>query len=121
VRHARGQLLLHASAGFRRGALQGVRADVVYLGIGALARRRRAFREAYWDEVVRVTAARRVILVHWDNFFRPLSEPLRPMPWPLDNIPKTMNWMLRRGAADDIEVLLPVPFQPSDPFTGPYD
>ena len=35
----------------------------------------------YWTETVRAVGARRVVLIHWDDFFRPLSKPLRALPY----------------------------------------
>ncbi|MFF2205928.1 hypothetical protein [Streptomyces sp. NPDC058145] len=40
-------MLLHASANFRPGALRGVDADIVYLGVGNLGRRPAGFVRAY--------------------------------------------------------------------------
>lgn len=116
VSHRCGTLLLHASAGFRPGALHGTHADVVYLGIGGLGRQPVRYVEAYWDEVVRATGARRVVLVHWDDFFVSLDEPLRPMPYPADDLDVTMLHLSTLAARDDVEVLLPVAWQSSDPF-----
>jgi L-ascorbate metabolism protein UlaG (beta-lactamase superfamily) len=116
VSHRCGTLLLHASAGFRPGALHGTRADVVYLGVGELGRRPARYVEAYWDEVVRATGARRVVLIHWDDFFVSLDRPLRPMPYLADDLSVTMRRLSALAARDDVEVLLPVAWRPSDPF-----
>jgi L-ascorbate metabolism protein UlaG (beta-lactamase superfamily) len=118
IRHEGGTTLVHGSANFIPGALRGHRADVVYLGIGTLGRRDDRFADAYWDEVVRATGARRVILVHWDDFFQPLDRPLRPMPRIVDRFAAGMRHVLRRADADGVEVLLPVAWQPTDPFDG---
>lgn len=118
IRHGELTILLHGSAHFSPGALRGRRADVVYLGIGSLGRKSNRFVDQYWGEVVRTTGARRVVLVHWDNFFRSLDVPLAPMPWPIDRVPRAIRHILRRADADGVEVLLPVPWQPTDPFAG---
>lgn len=76
IEHPQGRVLHHGSAGYLPGALQGERADVVFLGIALLPQLR-----PYLQEVVDAVGARRVIPVHWDNFTRPLSEPLRPFPF----------------------------------------
>ena len=72
--------LVHASANFRKGMYDGVRADVVFLGIGTLGKKPDRFVKDYWDEVVGKTEAQLVIPVHWDDFSIALDEkkPLRP-------------------------------------------
>ncbi|MFF3905677.1 MBL fold metallo-hydrolase [Streptomyces sp. NPDC001848] len=116
VAHPRGRLLLHASANHRPGALRGHRADVVYLGIGSLGKQPAAFLETYWDEVVIATGARRVVLVHWDDFFTGLKRPLRPMPYLFDDLDTTMSRLLPLARRDTVDVVLPTAWQPSDPF-----
>ena len=118
VEHAGRTLLVHGSPNFRPGALRGHHADVVYLGAGTLSKQSETFVDAYWNEVVRATGARRVILVHWDDFWRSLDEPLVPLPQGLDDFGEDMRRILRRANADGVEVLLPVAWQPTDPFAG---
>ena len=73
------RLLVQGSAGFVEGALAGQQADVVYLGVGQLGLLPEQYMVDYWNEVVRSVGARRVVLIHWDDFFRPLTEPLRAL------------------------------------------
>lgn len=70
--------MIHASANMRAGALDGRRADTVYLGIGTLGKQSPSFRDTYWRTYVADTGARRVIPIHWDNFTRGLDRPLTP-------------------------------------------
>ncbi|MEU6773263.1 MBL fold metallo-hydrolase [Streptomyces sp. NPDC046759] len=116
VTHPRGRILLHASANFRPGTLRGRPADAVYLGIGNLGKQSTEFLHAYWDEVVVATGARRVVLVHWDDFFLGLHRPLRPMPRFLDDMDATMRRLLPLARRDGVDVVLPVTWQPSAPL-----
>lgn len=75
IAHPQGRVLHHGSAGFVPGALAGRRADVVFLGIAFLPEL-----QDYFSEVVDAVGARRVMPVHWDDFTRPLAQPLRPFP-----------------------------------------
>jgi L-ascorbate metabolism protein UlaG (beta-lactamase superfamily) len=75
VEHAQGSLLHHGSAGFVPGALAGRHAGIVFLGIALLPDL-----EPYLANTVDTVGAKRVIPVHWDDFTRPLSEPLQPFP-----------------------------------------
>ncbi|MFE0514718.1 MBL fold metallo-hydrolase [Streptomyces sp. NPDC058964] len=118
VAHPAGRVLLHASANFRPGALRGWHADVVYLGIGSLGKQPPEFLRAYWDEVVVATGARRVVLVHWDDFFVGLHRPLRPLPYFMDDLEVTMRRLLPLADRDGVDVAMPVTWQPSAPLAG---
>lgn len=76
VEHARGSVLLHGSAGYEPGALRQYKADTVLLGAALIEDL-----DSYLAEVVDAVGARRVIPTHWDDFTRPLDEPLRPLPF----------------------------------------
>lgn len=118
ITHAGRTVLVQASANYRPGALAGHRADTVYLGIGALGRQPRRFRERYWAEVVRATGARRVIPVHWDDFFQPLDRPMRALPYLLDDMDTAMRFVAGRCRSDGVDLVLPVAWQRTDPFAG---
>ena len=75
IEHPLGTVLHHGSAGFIPGALKGKKADVVFLGIALLDDL-----PAYLSEVVDAVGAKRVIPTHWDDFTRPLDQPLIPGP-----------------------------------------
>jgi L-ascorbate metabolism protein UlaG (beta-lactamase superfamily) len=114
IEHEGRTILVQGSAGFVPGALQGRKADVVYLGIGGLESRDAAYRNAYWHELVQSVGARRVIPIHWDNFFKSLDEPLTPGP----GFDKVMQFLLDRGKAENVDIRLPVVWTSSDPFSG---
>lgn len=57
------------SAGFVSGALAGYRADAAYLSVGQLGLQPPSYLLEYWTETVRTVGVRRVILIHWDDFF----------------------------------------------------
>ncbi|AGZ50940.1 MBL fold metallo-hydrolase [Mycobacterium kansasii] len=110
------RLLIQGSAGFVRGALDGYRADVVYLGVGQLGLQPRPYLVDYWTEVVRAVGARRVILVHWDDFFRPLSKPLRAIPYAADDLDVSMRILDELATVDGISLQLPTVWQREDPW-----
>jgi L-ascorbate metabolism protein UlaG (beta-lactamase superfamily) len=116
VRHGDRELIVHASANVLAGALDGYRADTVYLGIGTLGKRRPAFRERYWNALVRETGARRVVPIHWDNLTVPLDKPLRPAPLFADDFGSAMEFLTSQAAADGVTLALPVLGQRADPF-----
>lgn len=40
---------------------------------------------------MQAVGARRVIAIHWDDFFRPLSKPLRALPYAGDDLDVSMR------------------------------
>ena len=94
------RLLIQGSAGFVKGALSGQRADAVYLSVGQLGLQPRSYLVDYWTETVRAVGARRVIVIHWDDFFRPLSKPLRALPYAGDDLNVSIRILDELAAQD---------------------
>jgi L-ascorbate metabolism protein UlaG (beta-lactamase superfamily) len=109
-------LLVQGSAGFVPGALAGTHADVVYLGIGQLGIHDESFIQDYWREIVTTVGARRVVLTHWDDFFRPLDEPLRSLPSAGDDLDHTMRVLTALAAADSVHLSFPTVWIPENPW-----
>lgn len=124
VRHGSSRsALVQGSAGFVAGALAGHRADVAYLGVGQLGLQSEEYVTAYWAETVRTVGARHVVLIHWDDFFRPLpmtpdDPPLRALPYAGDDLDATMRVLSRLAVADGVELRLPTVWQRHDPWAG---
>jgi len=110
------RLLIQGSAGYVKGALDGYRAEVVYLGVGQLGVQPLSYVSDYWNQVVRAVGARRVILIHWDDFFRPLSKPLRALPYAGDDLDVTIRVLDELAAQDGVTVQLPSVWRREDPW-----
>lgn len=110
------RMLVVGSAGFVPGALAGQRAEVVYLGVGQLGLQPETYLRDYWAETVRTVGARRVVLIHWDDFFRPLDRPLRALPYAGDDLDVTMRTLTALAAQDGVGLHLPTLWQPTDPW-----
>jgi L-ascorbate metabolism protein UlaG (beta-lactamase superfamily) len=116
IEHADGgSYLVHASAGFIDGELdRKVRsADVVFLGIGSLGLQDEAYRTRLWNETVRAVDAKRVVLVHWDDFTRPARDGLVAMPHRLDDARKTFAEYT--DGRDGVQVRMPPLYAAFDP------
>jgi L-ascorbate metabolism protein UlaG (beta-lactamase superfamily) len=111
------RMLIVGSAGFVRGALDGQRAEVVYLGVGQLGLQPEQYLVDYWTETVRTVGARRVVLIHWDDFFRPLHKPLRALPYAGDDLDVSMRVLSRLAVGDGVSLHLPTLWQRSDPWS----
>jgi L-ascorbate metabolism protein UlaG (beta-lactamase superfamily) len=110
------RLLIQGSAGFVKGSLTGHRADVVYLGVGQLGLQAESYLVDYWTETVRTVGARRVVLIHWDDFFRPLSEPLRALPYAGDDLDVTLRILSKLAEQDGIALDMPTVWRREDPW-----
>lgn len=111
------RLLIQGSAGFVKGALAGRRAEVVYLSVGQLGLRPRPYLTEYWAETVRAVGARRVILVHWDDFFSPLSKPLRALPYAGDDLDVSIRILDELATRDGVALHMPTVWRREDPWT----
>jgi len=111
------RLLIVGSAGFVPGALAGQRAEVVYLGVGQLGVQPQRYLVDYWTETVRTVGARRVVLIHWDDFFRPLTKPLRALPYAADDLDVSMRVLGALAAEDGVALHLPTLWQRADPWS----
>ena len=110
------RLLIQGSAGFVKGSLTGRRAEVVYLGVGQLGVQPESYVVDYWMETVRAVGARRVVLVNWDDFFRPLSKPLRALPYVADDLDVSVRVLSRLAEQDGVALDMPTVWQREDPW-----
>jgi L-ascorbate metabolism protein UlaG (beta-lactamase superfamily) len=111
------RMLVVGSAGYVAGALQGQHADVVYLGVGQLGLQPEQYLVDYWTETVRTVRARRVVLIHWDDFFRPLHQPVRALPYVADDLDVSMRVLLGLARDDGVALHLPTLWRRADPWS----
>lgn len=117
VSHVSGRTaLVQGSAGYVPHALDGRQADVAYLGIGQLGLQDDDYVTEYWQHTVRAVGARTVVLIHWDDFFRPLDEPLRALPYAGDDLEVTMRRLGGLAEADGVTLHFPTVWQRQDPW-----
>lgn len=110
--------LIQGSAGFAPGNLSGRSADVVYLGVGQLGLQDEDYIRTYWKETVEAVGARRVILIHWDDFFQPLSKPLRALPYLGDDLDRTIRVIDRLATEQGVSLHFPTLWRREDPWAG---
>ncbi len=108
--------LIQGSAGYLPGVLDGQRAEVAYLGLGQLGRRPRHYLTEYWNHTVRAVGARTVVGIHWDDFFRPLSKPLRALPYAADDLDASLRVLGGLARQDGVTLHLPTVWRREDPW-----
>ncbi len=118
IEHGDKSMLVQGSAGFVDGALRGRHADTVFLGTGMLGSMDDAYRKAYWKEVVQAVGATRVIPIHWDDFTKPLDQPLVGMPKLLDDFNVSMPFLIKRGKEEAVDIRLAPTWIKVDPFVA---
>jgi L-ascorbate metabolism protein UlaG (beta-lactamase superfamily) len=110
------RLLIQGSAGFVKGSLTGQRADVVYLGVGQLGVQPESYLVDYWAATVQTVGARRAVLIHWDDFFQPLSKPLRALPYAVDDLDASLRILARLADRDGVALQMPTVWRREDPW-----
>ncbi|MFK7976055.1 MAG: MBL fold metallo-hydrolase [Halioglobus sp.] len=77
IDHPKGSFAIISSAGYRAGALAGLSAQTVFLGIGGLGSQTSEYREAYWQETIETLRPDRIIPIHYDSLTGPIEGPFR--------------------------------------------
>ncbi|WP_183096117.1 MBL fold metallo-hydrolase [Nocardioides stalactiti] len=112
------RLLVQGSAGYVEGALADRRAEVAYLGVGQLGKQDESYLRAYWEHTVRAVGATTVVLIHWDDFFRPLDQPLRALPYLGDDLDATMRVLVPLAEEDGVRLHFPTVGRREDPWAS---
>ena len=107
---------IQGSAGYVPGALRGQRAEVAYLGVGQLGLHPQRYLTEYWTETVLAVGARTVVAIHWDDFFRPLSKPLRAIPYAADDLDESLRVLGELADRDGVALHLPTVWRREDPW-----
>ena len=58
-----------------------------------------------------------MVLIHWDDFFRPLHEPLRALPYAGDDLDVSMRVLTRLAREDGVALHLPTLWERCDPWS----
>jgi len=112
LRHPRGKILIVPSSNYVPGLFDGLGADVVFLGIATLGKQPEEFTRTYWNEVVKKSGARLAIPIHWDHFARPLDEPLKPLPYLMDDMSRSMPLLQQLAASGSVRIAFAPVFAP---------
>jgi len=117
IRHPKANLLIVPSANIDKALALPDRADVVFLGIGILSKQEKKEIESYWEYAVVNSCAKWVIPIHWDNFTKPLTEPLTPPPRIFDDVIYTVDVLknlAKKGGCDGgpVKIVFPKAFEP---------
>lgn len=103
IRHGGRTILVKPSTNFVEGALDTVRADVLFLGTATLGHQDKDFQKDFYKQTVRTVRPKLVIPIHWDDFFHPLSDHLDAPAKIVDDLPAAFDFLIDRLADDKIK------------------
>jgi L-ascorbate metabolism protein UlaG (beta-lactamase superfamily) len=106
IEHGQDRIFVHPSANFVPEKLQNLKATTLFLGVGVVGKQSEEFREGYWEHVVDAVGPKKIIPIHWDNFWRSIDLELLPMPWFADNWSVTDRYLKERCSSNKIELQL---------------
>ncbi|WP_051122393.1 MBL fold metallo-hydrolase [Leptospira wolbachii] len=116
IQHGKNKILIKSSTNFVEGAFDKIKADVLFLGIAQLSLQPIPFQEQFYQQTVKTLKPKLLIPIHWDNFFKPLSEPLEPNLQLGDDFESSMKYILKRTQEEKLEVQLLQGFETIDLF-----
>lgn len=108
--HPRGRLLIQGSAGYREGALDGLKSDVALVSTASLGKQSADYQAAYSRHLVAATHPRWVIPIHWDDFFQPLTPETPPLPLLLEDFHGSLRTLTEHadGQARSVRLTRPL-------------
>ena len=109
VEHGEQKILIRPSFNYIEGQLDGIQADVLFLGVAGLAKADEDTERTFFAETVEKTKARLVIPVHWDNFFASLEKPVEGMPRLIEKTDVVFYKLAKYCEAHDVSCLIQYP------------
>ncbi|MGE7947032.1 MBL fold metallo-hydrolase [Lysinibacillus sp. NPDC093688] len=111
ITHHHKTFFVKPSANYIEGALDGIRADVLFLGIGVLGAQDQDFQNMYYEQTVQKVHPKLIIPIHWDDFNKPLTDTLEALPKFADNTKKGLDFIIQRTKTDNIDLQILQGFQ----------
>ncbi len=90
-------MLFKGSANWIPGALDAIRAEVLFLGVGGLGNDDEVFTNAYFDATIDAVHPQLVVAMHWNDFFSPVAPPLPLERIALGNTPLAFDRLIERA------------------------
>lgn len=101
--------LIRPSFNYIEGQLDGMQADVLFLGVAGLAKADAETEARFFAETVEKVSPKLVIPLHWDNFFSRLDRPVRGMPRLIEKTDVVFFKLARYCEQRQINLLIQVP------------
>ena len=109
VEHGDKKILIRPSFNYIEGQLDGLQADVLFLGVAGLAKADSDTEKTFFTETVEKVGAKVVIPIHWDNFFSSLERPIVGMPAFVEKTEQVFFKMAKYCEAHNVNFLIQYP------------
>ena len=116
IEHQGHTVLVKASTGAVPDQLKNLKVDTLFLGIAQLSRQSTEFQQNYLDQTLKTLKPKVVVPIHWDDFFKPVDQPLEFLPYLADNTEKSLKILIQAAEQQKIQVVLL-----SQPVSYPLD
>ena len=109
IEHGDKKILIRPSFNYIENQLNGIQADILFLGVAGLAKADEEAEKAFFRETVEKVQPRLVIPVHWDNFFSSLEIPVKGMPRLIEKTDVVFFKLARYCEEHDVNFLIQYP------------
>lgn len=103
------KIMIRPSFNYIAGQMDGYQADVLFLGVAGLQKADAEMEQRFFEETVGKLRPQLVIPVHWDNFFSPLTKPVRGMPRLIEKTDVVFYKLARYCEEHGINCLVQIP------------
>jgi L-ascorbate metabolism protein UlaG (beta-lactamase superfamily) len=103
IKHHGKSIYVKPSPNFIEGALDSLRADVVFVGIATVTNHPLSWQEKFYEENVYKLKPSTVIPLHWDDFFKPVSDQLVMLPRFVNKGQEDFDFFIEKTKSDNIE------------------
>lgn len=104
IQHGSHALLVKASTNYLDSALNPYRTEIIFLGVAMLGVQTDTFQNQFYTQTIAATGAQTVVPIHWDNFMKPLRQPLQALPRLVDNLEKGLGYLKQKTEAQGVRL-----------------
>ena len=109
IEHPNGNILINGSAGYKKGLLNDVKADVVFLGIAGISYQNDKYKDEYYFEVIERVSPSLIIPIHWDDFTVDYSKGLHPPNKLIDDFSSNLDYLISKTSKDSSKEIILLP------------
>ena len=103
------KIMIRPSFNYIAGQMDGYQADVLFLGVAGLQKAAPEMERRFFEKTIGKLHPQLVIPVHWDNFFSPLTKPVRGMPRLIEKTEVVFYKLARYCEEHGINCLVQIP------------
>ncbi len=109
MEHGDRRIMIRPSFNYIEGQMDGYQADVLFQGVARMQQADAGMLEAFYRETIDKLRPGLVVPIHWDNFFSPLTKPVKGMPRPAGKTEVEFFKLAQYCKARDIDLLVQIP------------